>query len=138
MIRWRITAHVPTFVAAFALTVVFPCESRADGHTENGGRGAAVFSKYCVLCHGANGKGDGRAVSLQKVPPANLTISPRSLAYKVQIIRKGGGAMGRSAGMPAWNGVLSEEELAEVAAYVHSLRNRALSAKTDRSIVGSR
>ena len=84
-------------------------------------RGAALFAKYCSLCHGAGGAGDGRAASLQKVPPANLTVSTRTSSYKIQIVRDGGAAMGRSSSMPAWRDVLTEAEIAEVVAYVQTL-----------------
>jgi len=84
-------------------------------------RGAAVFTKYCSLCHGAAGTGDGRAASLQKVPPADLTISTRARSYKLQIVREGGAAMGRSNSMPAWGDVLTDAEIADVVAYVQSL-----------------
>jgi mono/diheme cytochrome c family protein len=74
------------------------------------------------LCHGPLGKGDGRAASLQQVPPADLSKSRRSSAYKLQIIREGGAAVNRSRSMPAWREVLSPEQIAEVAAYVNTLR----------------
>ena len=87
-------------------------------------RGAAVFSKYCALCHGAGGVGDGRAASLQKVPPANLTISTRGRSYKMQIVREGGAALGRSSSMPAWRDVLTDAEITDVVEYVQTLNPR--------------
>ena len=86
--------------------------------------GAAVFSKYCALCHGAGGVGDGRAASLQKVPPANLTISTRGRSYKMQIVREGGAALGRSSSMPAWRDVLTDAEITDVVEYVQTLNPR--------------
>ena len=87
-------------------------------------RGAAVFSKYCALCHGAGGAGDGRAASLQKVPPANLTISTRGRSYKMQIVREGGAALGRSSSMPAWRDVLTDAEITDGVEYVQTLNPR--------------
>lgn len=84
-------------------------------------RGAAVFSKYCSLCHGTGGAGDGRAASMQKVPPADLTVSTRLRSYKLQIVRKGGAELGRSSGMPAWRDVLSDAEIADVVEYIQTL-----------------
>jgi mono/diheme cytochrome c family protein len=86
-------------------------------------RGAAVFSKYCSLCHGPGGAGDGRAASVQKVPPANLTVSTRTRSYKLQIVRDGGAAMGRSSSMPAWREVLTDAEIADVVEYVQTLNS---------------
>ena len=86
--------------------------------------GAALFAKYCSLCHGAGGAGDGRAAAVQKVPPANLTISTRPRSYKIQIVRGGGAALGRSSSMPAWGDVLTAAEIAEVVEYVQTLNPR--------------
>ncbi len=85
-------------------------------------RGATVYAKYCALCHGSGGAGDGRAASMQKVPPADLTVSTRSLGYKLQIVREGGTELGRSSGMPAWRDVLSDAEIADVVEYVETLK----------------
>ena len=90
---------------ASTLEVARPAETPAA-------RGAALFSKYCALCHGAGGAGDGRAARVQKVPPADLTVSTRARSYKLQIVRNGGAEMGRSSSMPAWREVLSEAEIA--------------------------
>jgi mono/diheme cytochrome c family protein len=84
-------------------------------------RGAEVFAKYCVLCHGASGVGNGRAASLQKVPPADLTSSTRPRSYKLQIVTRGGAEMGRSESMPAWREVLSEVEIQDVVSYIEML-----------------
>lgn len=85
-------------------------------------RGAAVFSRYCALCHGSGGAGDGRAASVQKVPPVDLTVSTRSLGYKLQIVREGGAEVGRSNSMPAWRDVLSDAEIADVVEYIETLK----------------
>ena len=61
---------------------------------------------------------------MQRVPPANLTISTRSRSYKIQIVREGGAAMGRSSSMPAWRDVLTDADIADVVEYVHTLNPR--------------
>jgi len=65
-------------------------------------RGSIVFRTYCMLCHGPHADGKGRAARNYNPPPANLTVSAASDAYKEMIIRKGGEAMGRSPFMPPW------------------------------------
>ncbi len=87
-------------------------------------RGEALFSKYCALCHGASGAGDGRAAAVQKVAPANLTVSTRTRSYKMQIVRDGGAAMDRSSSMPAWRDVLTDADIADVVDYVQTLNER--------------
>jgi mono/diheme cytochrome c family protein len=84
-------------------------------------RGAAVFSKYCALCHGSGGTGNGRAAAMQKVRPADLTVSTRSRSYKQEIVRGGGAEVGRSSGMPSWRDVLSDAEIADVVEYIETL-----------------
>jgi high-affinity iron transporter len=84
-------------------------------------RGATVFAQYCVLCHGPAGKGDGRAALMQKVPPADLTASALSAEHKRRIVLLGGAGVGRSASMPAWAEVLTEEQIEDVLAYLDSL-----------------
>jgi mono/diheme cytochrome c family protein len=40
--------------------------SPADGHQ--------MFTSYCAVCHGANGKGTGPAAASMKIPPTDLTL----------------------------------------------------------------
>jgi mono/diheme cytochrome c family protein len=85
-------------------------------------RGSIVFRTYCVLCHGAGGKGDGRAAKLYTPKPANLTVSPFGDAYKEMIIRGGGAAVGRSSFMPPWGDELTEEQIHDLVAFLRELR----------------
>ena len=54
--------------------------------------GAATFQRYCVLCHGERGDGNGPAAKVYNPRPADLTASTRSDEYKTTIIRDGGDA----------------------------------------------
>jgi mono/diheme cytochrome c family protein len=104
---------------AFAGVLASAHEVRPDNTSVAGG--AAVFSKYCALCHGSGGTGNGRAAAMQKVPPADLTVSTRSRSYKLQIVRGGGAELGRSSSMPSWRDVLSDAEIADVVEYIETL-----------------
>lgn len=84
-------------------------------------RGDIVFHNYCVLCHGINADGRGRAARIYDPKPANLRASTRPDAYKEAIIRKGGKALGRSAYMPPWGEELTDEQVADVVAYLRSI-----------------
>ena len=118
MISWLpVRTVVVTIASASALAMAQYVRAGDRAAT----RGAAVFSKYCVLCHGASGVGDGRAAPLQKVPPADLTVSTRPRSYKLQIVTRGGAEMGRSESMPAWREVLTEAEIQDVVSYVQTL-----------------
>ena len=85
-------------------------------------RGRLVFQNYCVLCHGPEGKGNGRAAKLHTPPPFNLTLSAAPRDYISQVVRKGGEAMGRGKGMPPWGRAVTPDELAALVSYVRSLQ----------------
>jgi mono/diheme cytochrome c family protein len=69
-------------------------------------KGAVVFSEQCSVCHGATGHGGNGGPDLTTMPLA------QSEKGAIQQVTNGGG------GMPAFKGVLSEEEIENVAAYV--------------------
>lgn len=91
-------------------------------------RGSIVFRTYCVLCHGADGRGDGRAAKLYTPRPANLTVSPFGDAYKEMIIRGGGASVGRSSFMPPWGAELSEEQIQDLVIFLRELRKTGKAA----------
>ncbi|MDZ4262110.1 MAG: c-type cytochrome [Pseudomonadota bacterium] len=84
-------------------------------------RGEVVFKTNCILCHGVNGDGKGRASELYDPPPANLTISDKNDDYKRSIITMGGAAMGRSPVMPIWGEQLGPDEINDVVAYLRTI-----------------
>ncbi|HLE83561.1 MAG TPA: cytochrome c [Thermoanaerobaculia bacterium] len=100
-----------------------PAGFRLDGDLE---RGAVVFRKSCALCHGPEGKGDGRIKS--DPPPRDLT-DPKALKTATdwelyQVIAEGGQVLGLAPKMLPWKDMLDEQELRDVAAYVRSLAPR--------------
>jgi cbb3-type cytochrome c oxidase subunit III len=84
-------------------------------------RGEAVYKTNCILCHGIQGDGKGRAASLFHPPPADLTHSDKNDEYKTAIIRLGGVEMGRSSGMPPWEERLTEIEVRDLVGYLRTL-----------------
>ena len=89
--------------------------------TDPQSRGEVVFKTNCILCHGVNGDGMGRASVLFDPPPADLTLSDKNDVYKKMIITMGGEAMGRSSVMPIWGMELSEDEIDDVVAYLRTI-----------------
>jgi mono/diheme cytochrome c family protein len=85
-------------------------------------RGSIAFRTYCVLCHGNEGRGDGRAAKMYTPRPANLTVSPFNDTYKEMIIRGGGASVGRSAYLPPWGDELTDEQIHDVVAFLRELR----------------
>ena len=84
-------------------------------------RGEVVYKTNCILCHGINADGQGRAAVLFFPAPVDLTQSTRDDPYKLEIIRKGSKAMGRSPGMPSWEGRLTTTELQDLIEYLRTL-----------------
>jgi heme/copper-type cytochrome/quinol oxidase subunit 2/cytochrome c5 len=81
-------------------------EAAAGGATADAAAGEEVFAENCAVCHGATGHGGGGGPDLRTMPLAKTQEGAE------QQVTNGGG------GMPAFKGVLSEEEIANVAAYV--------------------
>jgi mono/diheme cytochrome c family protein len=81
-------------------------EGEAEGGGGNAELGAAVFGENCSTCHGATGHGGNGGPDLTTMPLAQTEEGA------IQQVTNGGG------GMPAFQGVLSEEEIENVAAYV--------------------
>ena len=74
--------------------------------------GEKLFRRYCVECHGADGRGSGKAANLQT--PHVQTKSPAEL---VEYLRNGN--LWR--GMPSWAG-MPEERRWQIVAYLKTLR----------------
>ena len=71
--------------------------------------GAAVYKKYCTLCHGANGK---LGVNGSK----DITASTLSKAELIELIKNGKNAM------TPFKGVLTDAEIDAVAAYTFTIK----------------
>ncbi len=84
-------------------------------------RGDIVFHNYCILCHGVNADGQGRAARLYTPKPANLRKSMAPDQYKEMIIRKGGAAIGRSKFMPPWGDELTDEQVSDLVNYLRTI-----------------
>lgn len=99
-----------------------PDYPKKDSPEASAYRGSIVFNHYCALCHGAKADGNGRAAKLYNPRPANLVMSDKNDAYKNLIIRRGGKMLGRSEFMPAWDNELTDEQIADVIAFLRSIR----------------
>jgi mono/diheme cytochrome c family protein len=99
--------------------------AEAQGLVGQALRGLGIFQKHCVICHGADAKGTGQLAATLPRKPADLTDCRLTAEDPVEVvqgvIRHGGPYVGLSSVMPAWQGTLSEAEIADVAAYVKTL-----------------
>jgi mono/diheme cytochrome c family protein len=91
-------------------------------------RGQQLYQTYCLMCHGADGKGTGPVAKGLPHPPADLTHHFHRApgdgdAYLFWRVSEGGQVepfkSGQSA-MPAYKTVLSEDQRWDVLAYVHA------------------
>jgi mono/diheme cytochrome c family protein len=87
--------------------------------------GRALYQQYCSTCHGAQGKGDGPAASALNPKPRDHTdgryMNALSDAHLQQVISAGGAAVQRSPLMPAWQGILTPQQIDDVIAYLRTL-----------------
>jgi quinohemoprotein ethanol dehydrogenase len=81
-------------------------EGKETAAAPNAEAGDEVFSEQCSVCHGADGLGGNGGPDLTTMPKAK-----EQKGAEEQVANGGGG-------MPAFAGTLSEEEIANVAAYV--------------------
>ncbi len=102
--------------------------------TENLAEGAALYRRYCFVCHGATGRGDG-PVAGGALAPADLTsrlIQQRSDGYFYGVMRNGVRTMAQYHEMTEprerWLIVLHLRELAEQARAAERQREAAASS----------
>ena len=105
------------------LTLAVPILGRAQSAAE----GQKLYMTYCSSCHGDKGQGDGAAGKALPVKPADHTDGKLMNSFPdeflMSIISKGGAAVGKSSFMPAWGGVLKENQLQDLLAYLRSVAN---------------
>ena len=81
-----------------------------------------LYDVYCVQCHGVNRDGNGVNSRDMAVKPRDHTDSkamgdtPDDLLTKA--IKGGGLAVGKSVLMPRWEGVMTDDEIAQMVAYL--------------------
>ncbi len=82
--------------------------------------GKELYNVNCATCHGETGAGDGPAGASLDPKPANLIASAKEASedYEFWIVSEGGAAAGRSASMAAYKGVLTEDEIWKILAYI--------------------
>jgi mono/diheme cytochrome c family protein len=88
-------------------------------------QGKVLFAKYCSVCHGAEGKGDGFNAFNLEPHPRDLSDKQYMNAFTeerlYQTIELGGRGMNKSPSMPSWGGRLSRQEIRYVIAFVESM-----------------
>jgi mono/diheme cytochrome c family protein len=85
--------------------------------------GKVTFDERCASCHGATGAGDGAASAGLDPKPANLATEGKTLGddFLFWRISEGGGMEPFNSSMPAWKGILTEEQIWQLVSYIKSL-----------------
>jgi cytochrome c oxidase cbb3-type subunit 3 len=92
---------------------------------ETSGDVVRLYDTYCVQCHGLQRNGKGINTPGMSVQPRDHTDAkgmgdiPDEEMF--QAIKKGGLAVNKSVLMPAWGGVLSDEQIHQLVRYLQQL-----------------
>ncbi len=90
--------------------------------------GKLKFEQLCATCHGLQGKGDGAASAALTAKPRNFAdvalMSKKTDADLAKVIKNGGAANGLSPMMPAWGAALSDQDIANLIAYVRTFSQK--------------
>lgn len=86
-----------------------------------------LYRRHCSSCHGRDGRGRGPAASVLDPPPRDFrsdTVARRTDGELFEVISEGR----PRTGMPAWKGVLSEEERRALVRYLRRAFSREAGA----------
>lgn len=91
--------------------------------------GKKVYGKYCSVCHGIEGKGDGFNSYNLNPRPRDFTdssfVAKLDSTMIIETISAGGAEVGLSPLMPAWGRTLSKADIRYVAHYINDLASRS-------------
>jgi len=110
-----------------------PGSARAAG---DAAAGKVIFEQNCASCHGTTGHGDGPAAAAavaMGTPPRDFTKGEFKFdtdkdgktgtdADLANVIKGGGAAQGGSPLMAPWGGVLTEQQIQDVIAYIRTFK----------------
>jgi len=101
--------------------------------------GKEMYTTYCAVCHGTDGKGGGPAASALKVPPTNLTQLSKNIGGKYPALKVTSAIRGEgdvpahgSKDMPVWGSLFwnmshghegeVQQRVANLSKYIESLQ----------------
>jgi mono/diheme cytochrome c family protein len=130
MTRSKLSNQITVFAALSTLTLALSPATALAGDAE---KGKAVYTANCLSCHGETGKGDGPVGQVLQPPPRNFASAdfnydtdadgkPGSDADLKDVISKGAGAFDGDQMMAPWGGILSDDDIDNVIAYIRTLK----------------
>lgn len=86
-------------------------------------RGAPLHLQHCAACHGVDGKSEVIVMHMDEPPkdqsdPVYMKTLPDEYLYLV--ICKGGAAMGKNFIMPEFSGVISDQDIRDLIAWIRA------------------
>jgi len=91
----------------------------------NADAGKALYNQYCTTCHGPSGHGDGPVAATLNPKPANhadhVFMAGLTDEHIYQVISKGGASVGKSPMMAPWGGVINDQGIKDLIAYLRLL-----------------
>jgi mono/diheme cytochrome c family protein len=129
MTRSRLSTQITVFASMLALALALAPTTALAG---DAAKGKVVYTANCTSCHGETGKGDGPVGQVLQPPPRNFATAdfkydtdadgkPATDADLKGVISKGAGAFGGNQMMAPWGGILSDEDIDNVIAYIRTL-----------------
>lgn len=86
-------------------------------------QGFATFRRYCAICHGDTGKGDGfNSFNLDPHPPDLVAVFKAGGPDQIRaVIESGTAAVGKSPQCPPWGATLSRDDIDAVVLAIGAL-----------------
>ena len=109
------------FLGAVVLAGLLGWTSAAVAATGDPEKGKAVYEKSCVACHGPQGKGDGPTGKVLVPPAADFTSAASKKKSDADLLKTIENGKPPTA-MVAWKGLLPDQDIQHVLAYVKTLR----------------
>ena len=140
-------------ILMFTALIVFACMVGAQDQTQGTEKvikhvpvkstspvsGKDMYTAYCAVCHGTDGKGGGPAASALKIPPADLTLLSKNNGGKYPSLKVSATIRGESAlpahgskDMPVWGALFwsmsgghegeVQQRTANLSRYIESLQ----------------
>jgi mono/diheme cytochrome c family protein len=117
---YRNAQFVGAVVSALAIMALALLPARADGTKIK-----TVYNTYCVQCHGLHRDGTGVNLTALSTKPRDHTDAkgmgslPDDEIFNA--IKNGGQSVNKSVLMPAWGGVLNDEQITEMVHYLRTV-----------------
>ena len=110
---------------SLSLALILVGVAAGVSYGQNQAEGKKLYTNFCSACHGETGKGDGPSGAALPARPADHTngavMNQMNDKFLVDVITKGGSAVGKSSFMPAWGSSFNEKQIRDIVAYIRGL-----------------